>query len=529
MSSLVVPPPLASAAAVFCGPRGAVSRLAHQRGTSRQRLYREAKAVAGAIDPRRQAARCAAQGRQRDRLRAELARCRAELTRLRQQLRGASVLGPDKLAEFAATAQATGVSLSAAHALLAVALGRATPSLASLGRLAHRAGQAARATLAVLDGFARRRAKQVAADEIFVGRKPVLMTVEQHSLCWLSGRPAADRGGREWAQEFAQLPELEQLTRDGGVGMEKGLILDNARRRQAGLREVADQEDHFHILHRGRRGLRAVRAKAARALKRAEQAQAKLKRDRRKRKLPQGRYTAVANYWRQAEAAFDRWAAQERCFERLRAALRLVSPEGQLNTPQRAWAEVEAALAGLTGPEWSRLRRGLIGPKALTFLKRVHEQLAALPVCAELRQAAVRIEGLRCQPEALRGESARAGALRGVLLACGLVLSVSKEAGTQALALVRGVLAGAWRSSSLVESLNSVLRMQQRRQKRLTQGLLDLKRLYWNGHVFRAGRRQKQSPYERLGLKLPPGNWWQLLQKTPEQLQEQLSALNPAA
>jgi hypothetical protein len=99
----------------------------------------------------------------------------------------------------------------------------------------------------------------------------------------------------------------------------------------------------------------------------------------------------------------------------------------------------------------------------------------------------------------------------------------------QALALVRGVLAGAWRSSSLVENLNSVLRMQQRRPKRLTQGLLDLKRLYWNGHVFRAGRRKKQSPYERLGRKLPLGSWWQLLQKTPEQLQEQLSALNPAA
>jgi len=529
MSSLVVPPPRASAAAVFCGRRGAVSCLARQRGTSRQRLYREAKAVAGAIDPRRQAARCAAHNRQRDQLQAELARCRAEATRLRQQLRGAVVLGPDKLAEFAATAQAVGVSLSAAHALLRVALGKATPSVASLGRLAHRAGHAARATLAVLDGFARGRAKQIAADEIFVGRKPVLMTVEQHSLCWLSGRLASSRDSREWAQEFAQLPALEQVTRDGGSGMEKGLILDNTRRQRAGLKEVADQEDHFHILHRGRRGLREVRAKAARALKKAEQAQAKLKRDRRKGKVVNARYSAVAKYWRQAEAAFDRWAAQERCFERLRAGLRLWTPEGLLNTPERAQAETEAALAGLTGPEWSRLCRGLIGPKAFTFLRRVHQQLAALPVAAELRAAAVRVEGLRRQPEALRGEAVSAGALRGVLLGEELVLSLSREAGTQAWALVRGVLAEAWRSSSLVENLNSVLRMQQRRQKRLTPGLLDLKRLYWNCHVFRAGRRKKQSPYERLGLKLPPGSWWQLLQQTPEQLRDQLSGLNPAA
>jgi hypothetical protein len=110
------------------------------------------------------------------------------------------------------------------------------------------------------------------------------------------------------------------LLRRAGVGREKGLILDNARRPQAGLAEVADPEDHFHILHRGRRGLRAVRAKAARALKKAEQAQAKLKRDRRKRKVATARYAAVAKYGRQAEAAFDCWAAQERCFERLRAA-----------------------------------------------------------------------------------------------------------------------------------------------------------------------------------------------------------------
>jgi hypothetical protein len=244
--------------------------------------------------------------------------------------------------------------------------------------------------------------------------------------------------------------------------MEKGLKLINAQRRKASQPEVADQEDHFHILHRGRRGLREVRAKAVRAFRRAE-------------------------------------------------------------------AEVRAALGGLTGPEWSRLKARLVGPKAFTFLSRVQERLAALPVAAALREAAVRLEGLRGQPEQLRGQAAPAGALRGVLLACGLVLSLSGQAGVQALAWVRGVLSGAWRASSLVEGLNSVLRRQQRRQKRMTQGLLDLKRLYWNQHVFVAGRRKGKTPYGKLGLVLPPGAWWQLIQRTPERLRDQLSELNPAA
>jgi hypothetical protein len=71
--------------------------------------------------------------------------------------------------------------------------------------------------------------------------------------------------------------------------------------------------------------------------------------------------------------------------------------------------------------------------------------------------------------------------------------------------------------------------MQQARQKRLTQGLLDLKRLYWNCHAFRAGKRKGQTPYARLRLALPEGDWWSLLKIPPEQLAEQLSALNPAA
>ena len=50
-------------------------------------------------------------------------------------------------------------------------------------------------------------------------------------------------------------------------------------------------------------------------------------------------------------------------------------------------------------------------------------------------------------------------------------------------------------ASSLVECLNSVARMQQSRHRRMTQELLDLKRLYWNCRTFRTGRRQKQTPY----------------------------------
>ena len=51
MSSISVPHRVASAAAVLCGRYGDVTRLAHERGVFRQTLYREAHAVARALDP----------------------------------------------------------------------------------------------------------------------------------------------------------------------------------------------------------------------------------------------------------------------------------------------------------------------------------------------------------------------------------------------------------------------------------------------------------------------------------------------
>jgi hypothetical protein len=67
------------------------------------------------------------------------------------------------------------------------------------------------------------------------------------------------------------------------------------------------------------------------------------------------------------------------------------------------------------------------------------------------------------------------------------------------------------RASSAVEWMDSVLRMHQSRHRTVNQGLLDLKRLYWNCRAFREGRRRRRGPYELLGLKLPSSQSWTLL------------------
>ena len=87
------------------------------------------------------------------------------------------------------------------------------------------------------------------------------------------------------------------------------------------------------------------------------------------------------------------------------------------------------------------------------------------------------------------------------------------------------VLDGVWRASSLVEYVNSVARMQQARHWKMTQGLLDLKRLYWNLRQSRTGRRKDQTSYRLLGVKVPDPSFWEFLKLTPGELREKLSAM----
>jgi hypothetical protein len=121
MYSLQTQQQLASVEAVFFGRYGAVTQLARQRACSRQALYRQAHAVARAADG-------AAHQQQLQQLRAELRYWQGQADALRQQLARAALLDADTQAQFAALAQAEGVSLPVARRLLQTLLKEQTPS-----------------------------------------------------------------------------------------------------------------------------------------------------------------------------------------------------------------------------------------------------------------------------------------------------------------------------------------------------------------------------------------------------------------
>jgi hypothetical protein len=516
---------LASAACVFFGPHGCVTAQAQQRGVSRQTLHREADAALQAVHGSATDQRLRQLQQQVDQLRQALAERQQQLE---QRQRYTVVLDPDKQAEFVSCAQAEGVSLPVAGRLLRVCLAQETPSVAHLGRCSVAAARRSAPLLAVLDELSRPLTRRAAPDEIFVGRQPVLMVVEPESLCWLAGRKAAKRDGAEWAKEFRLLPALAQVSRDAGTGLEKGLHLVIDVRQQQGRQAIGDQLDHFHTLREGGWALRKSQGRASQALERAEQAQRQLQRQARHGQPKTGYATVAKQRWQQAEQAFDDWTANEQVWAGIQETLKLFTPEGELHTRQRAEGLVAAALPKLKGAEWSKAKRLLQRPETFTFLDRVHKELAAVPVASEVREAIVRSEGVRRQPHLAQGEGRQAAVVRGLVLVWGVVIASAGQAVEQAVGRVRGILRQAWRASSVVEGLNSVVRMQQGRHRRLTQGLLDLKRLYGNCRRFRTGRRRKTTPYERLGLCLPPGlSWWDLLKLQPEQLRQFVLAHAP--
>ncbi len=275
--------------------------------------------------------------------------------------------------------------------------------------------------------------------------------------------------------------------------------------------------------------MRQVQQRVCRAIDAAAAAGQRERQKLRRTGSRQGTAAATARAERQAAAAVAAGVAVGQAWATITAALQLFTPTGESNTRGRAEGIIAAALALLDDAVWAKTRRAL-DAAAVADVPGPHAQATGGLVAAG-GGAGRRGAGGRsaAASRGMRAASPSAVAFAGVLLAAGLVLGLSGAEGAEVVAQVRRVLGQAWRASSLVECLNGVARMQQSRHRRMTAGLLALKRLYWNCRTFRTGRRRQQTPYGVLGIPLPTTDWCEFLRLTPEQLRQQLSAPGGAA
>jgi hypothetical protein len=181
----------------------------------------------------------------------------------------------------------------------------------------------------------------------------------------------------------------------------------------------------------------------------------------------------------------------------------------------------------LPGQQWHKVRGALRDERTLRHLDRLHEQLTEAVSQPLVREALTRLWAVS---EAMRqAEDDTRVRLHHVVVLQQVVCQRLCAQWETAYERVSAILQGAVRARSAVECVNSVMRMHQGRHRHISQGMLDLKRLYWNCRLLHEGKRKGHGPYDLLGLILPTYDWWQILQMSPAALEQKLSTQNVRA
>lgn len=500
---------IGNAAAVLCGRWGDVSRRARQAGCSRQSVYQHAEKVQAALgrpttDPS---------------LAEEIRRLRCENEQLWEWL-GQTVEFPrPRQEEFAATASAMGLSLTQIALLLGIVLGSEAPRRTTIGRWVQTACRKAAEVLRVLDHACRGLVVSLCLDEIFFHGQPVLVGVEPASMTWVIGERAADRSGPTWFEALRPWDRLESAVADGGSGMQNGLKQLDALRQQQGGVPLDVGLDVFHIKKEALPMIVRKWKSAESLWEQAEAADGAVQRARRRGEDARGAALRARAAWDKAEEAFHQADRLETVWKRVEVALSVFRPDGRLNDRATAEAELRAAVEELSGDAWAKVRRMLADARTLTFLDRMHRQLAEAEPDESLRQELAHLWWLRRQPRSEANDPLRQSRILVQRVVCERLDPKWRESYRKVVRVIRQVV----RASSLVECMNSVIRMHQARHRQVSQPMLDLKRLYWNCRPFREGRRRGRSPYAHLGVPVSPNQWWTLLNADPAALAQKLS------
>lgn len=517
---------IGNACAALCGSHGSVTAAAHEAECSRQSVYDHADKVQQAVEEAR------LPGPSRAELLQEQQRPLEDNQLLRQQLAHAERLQRhtvrlDRPAQqhFAAIAHAMGPSFNQIEELLALLFRHALaatsargPDRSTIARWVRQAACRAGKALAVLDPLTRRLAVLLALDEIFFHGRPVLTAVEPHSFALLLCQRGPDRTGATWLAALRPFGALEYAVSDQGSGLQAGLAALRRERQASGQKPLVGGLDLFHIEQEVQKVLSGVWRNVEANWEKAEAADRRVIRARDQR----GPLATARAAWRQVESTFAWHGKWEQAWRQARQAFELFRPDGRLN--DRAWArqQIDAACRAMTAYPWRKVVAMVRDERALSFLDRMHQQLTAEVPEEELRAALV---------ELWRYSHSGPWTTASVTLAAAqqVICARLDEGWLAKYERVKKVLGGVVRASSAVECVNSVLRMQQARHRNVSQGMLDLKRLYWNTRAFRSGKRRERCPYQLLGATLPTFDFWKLLQYDPEKLAQEVSRPQLAA
>jgi hypothetical protein len=201
-------------------------------------------------------------------------------------------------------------------------------------------------------------------------------------------RATADRKAATWDEQLVPFTHLEFAVSDAAKGIAAAVTHRAAARRDDPSAPPLEHGlDVFHTAREAQRVLAWHWRHAETAWEKAEQADAELAEAKRQGIDARGPARTAGAAWRRASAALEEAQRFESAWGRAACALELFDADGRLNDRTRAEAGIAAALKGLAGPEWSKVRNFLTDSRSLAFLDRMHRRLEAAEPRPDWREA----------------------------------------------------------------------------------------------------------------------------------------------
>jgi Transposase len=491
---------------------GTVSRLAEEWRISRHFIYEVAERVREALDWRR--AGRPAEDRAQEELEALGQRVReleADCEQLSGQLEVERARNRSARFRLLLELALAPVSEDKIVRCLEAAFGR--DGRCSVGWVSEQLQRAGGAALAVMQGKEVSQAvEEMALDEIFRHRQPILMAVDPQTLLALVPQAAEDRKGETWQTVLEQYPNLKFVVSDQASGLLKGV--------QETPQQIAHQYDLFHFKRELRRWLRSLEARCYEAMEQVEKARKLIDAP---RLLSSARIQAVIEYRQQAAALDLRLEA----FDWVELIVTYLEEQFEVYDQRRQKLRTRGAAEAAIDEVLGLLREvGVINTKPListiegartglfTFFTVLEEKFEGMKIewrHIEGSRQAVYEAVARCWYWRSRAHTSAWSQHQYLAALVGLEYWQRRVENFSAVQReVYEALDRVVRASSAVECLNSLLRPYISVKKHLSQGFLALIALYWNTRPLK--QRGNQTPFQLSGVDLGGDDWVDLIE-----------------
>jgi hypothetical protein len=393
--------------------------------------------------------------------------------------------------------------LGTSNTEIAELLKRAGGRVLSHQTIAEIIAEGAAVARAAFERYFANRVRVGAADEIFLGHQALMLVVGSQSLVITGLRLAAGCGAEDWEPVFAALRKLQFCVSDAGGGVVGGA-------KKAGVRHGSDL---FHGVREAEDRLARIEKSCGRELDAELEARQALEEALRtpSKCLQADAKRAYARARKAADAAVGEWDRLTDLVGEVRRAFDYTTPEGKLNTAERARAIVEKAIAAMEqtkeGQHLAKKVRYLLRHPMFEYLTVLGESLSGF----RLEQVGPHREArlVRLVADTLHWRARDKDPVEALR-----VLSNGTQADLVEMAVVEAVDC-AVRSSSAVECVNSRVRLVQVARKRMSEEFIYLLAVYHNMRTFgRGSLRQGKTAAELAGTVLPTQDWLELLELT---------------